>query len=74
MNKYAIIEIDKPENKKKLNIETLLLILFLIIIFASPFIINQKKELPNGTLTSRNRLTGQVFVKPVWSDTYFIEP
>ena len=74
MNKYAIIEIDKPENKKKLNIETLIIIIVLILVITSPFYINEKTELPNGTLMSRNRLTGQVLVKPVWSDTYFIEP
>ena len=74
MNKYAIIEIDKPENKKKLNIETLIIIIVLILVITSPFYINKKVELPNGTLMLRNRLTGQVLVKPVWSDTYFIEP
>lgn len=45
------------------NIEFLLLILFLIIIFITPFIINQKKELPNGTLMSRNRFNGQISIK-----------
>ena len=50
------------------------LILGLIIFLLFIFFINEKSELPNGTLTSRNRLTGQVLVKPVWSDTYFIEP
>jgi len=61
-NKISIIEIDKP-SKKKISIETILLILFLIIIFTSPFIINQKKELPDGTLISRNRLTGEICIK-----------
>jgi len=46
-----------------IKIETLLLILFLIIIFTIPFIINQKKELPDGTLMSRNRFNGQISVK-----------
>ncbi|MBA7546162.1 hypothetical protein ES705_38545 [subsurface metagenome] len=55
------IHIDKPI-KKKINIETILLILFLIIIFTVPFIINQKKELPDGTLMSRNRFNGQISI------------
>ena len=46
-----------------IKIEILLLILFLIIVFTVPFIINQKKELPNGTLMSRNRFNGQISVK-----------
>ena len=62
MNKYAIIEIDKPENKKKLNIETLIIIIVLILVLASPFL-NQKKELPNGTLMMRNILNGQIGIK-----------
>lgn len=56
------IDIDKPI-KKKINIETILLIIFLIIIFTIPFVINQKKELPDGTLMSRNRFNGQISIK-----------
>ena len=47
---------------KKLNIETILLIVFLVIVFTIPFI-NQKKKLPNGTLMSMNRFTKQISVK-----------
>lgn len=59
---YKRIDIEKPI-KKRINIETLLLILFLIIIFTVPFIINQKKELPDGTLMSMNRFNGQISIK-----------
>lgn len=38
-----------------------LAILFIFLIFIS--IINQNKELPDGTLISKNRLTGQIGVK-----------
>ena len=62
MNKYAIIEIDKLENKKKLNINTLIIIIILILVLASPFL-NQKKELPNGTLMMKNILNGQISIK-----------
>jgi len=56
-------------------IKTILIIVsIIVIIYFFPVIMNEKKELPNRTLISRNRLTGQVFVKPIWSDTYFIEP
>jgi len=56
------IDIDKPI-KKKINIETILFILFLIIIFTVPFFINQNKELPDGTLMSMNRFTKEISVK-----------
>lgn len=64
------IDIDKPI-KKKINIETILLIIFLIIIFTIPFIINQKKELPDGTLMSMNKFTKEILVKPPNSDNYY---
>jgi len=38
----------------------LVILLFLIFI---PIINNQKKELPDGTLMSRNRFNGQISVK-----------
>ena len=55
-----------------IKIETLLLILFLIFIFTVPFIINQKKELPNGTLMSMNRFNKQITVKLSGSNLYYI--
>lgn len=63
------IDIDKPI-KKKINIEIILLTIFLIIIFTLPFIINQKKELPDGTLMSMNRFTKEINVK-LDSDNYY---
>lgn len=69
--KIKNIEINKP-NRKKINIEFLLLILFLIIIFTAPFIINQKKELPDGTLMSMNRFNKQITVKPPDSNFYYV--
>lgn len=66
------IHIDKP-TKKKINIEIILLILFLIIIFTIPFIINQKKELPDGTSISMNRFTKEISVKLDSDNYYFVD-
>ena len=59
---------------KKVSRTLILGLIIFLVCYLLIFFINEKTELPNGTLTSRNRLTGQILVKPVWSDTYFIEP
>ena len=58
---------------KKIHIEIILLIIFLIIIFTAPFIINQKKELPNGTLMSMNKFTKEISVKLDSNNYYFVD-
>jgi len=66
------IDIDKPI-KKKINIEIILLILFLIIIFTAPLYMYKKTELPDGTSMSMNKFTKEISVKLDSNNYYFVD-
>ena len=74
MESLLLQEVNMNSYVKKVSHTLILGLIIFLVCYILIFFINEKIELPNGTLTSRNRLTGQVLVKPIWSDNYFIEP